>query len=111
MASNNMIQKFPITASEITKTHTMFDPNLAGTMGKTVHQKLDRAAMDYVAVPREFLKPNKFVTIVADVVLMKSVELLITIYHGIKVVTIEHMSTFTDKKLMKYLIRVMKIYP
>ena len=51
--SNNMIQKFPITASEVTNNHTIFGSKLAGARGNTVQQKPDRVFMDYVAVPKK----------------------------------------------------------
>ena len=56
MVINNMIQKGPINASEVTNAHTMFGANRASTSGKTVQQNPDRVVMDCVAVFREFLK-------------------------------------------------------
>ena len=102
MVSNNMMQNFPITASAVTNAHTTFGNNLAGTRGNTVRQNLDRVVMDYVAVPRVFLKLHKFVTVVTDLMLVKNVVFLISMYCGIKSATIEHMTTRTAKKLSKY---------
>ena len=56
----------------------MFVPNLAGNRGKTVRQNPDRVVTDHVAIPREFLKLHKFVTIVADVMFVNGTPLLIT---------------------------------
>ena len=67
MVSNNLIQNFPITASDITNSHTMFGPKLAGTRSKTLQQNLDRLVMDYVSVRKDFHKLHKLVTIVSDV--------------------------------------------
>ena len=44
--------------------------------------------MYYVAVPREFLKLNKFVTLVADLIFVNNIPLLITMSRGIKFVII-----------------------
>ena len=77
MASNNIIQNFPITTSEVTNSHTVFDRNLTGTRGKTVRQNPDRVVMGYVAVPKYFLKQHKFVTIMADVMFVNNTSLLI----------------------------------
>ena len=90
MVSNNMIQNWPITASEVTNNHTMFVPNLAGNRGKTVWQNTDRAVTDHVAVPRDFLKLHKFVTIVADVMFVNDTPLLITMSRSINYVTVKH---------------------
>ena len=78
MASNNMIQNSPITAYDVTNTHTMFGLNLTGTRGKTVQQNPVRLVMDCVAIPNDFIKLHKFVTIVADVTFVNGVPLLIT---------------------------------
>ena len=54
MVSNNMIQNWPITASDITSSHTIFGSNLAGTRGNTVRQNPDRVVMYYAALPKDF---------------------------------------------------------
>ena len=100
---NNMVQNCPITASEVTKYHTMFGLNLAGARGKTVQQKLDRVVMYYVASPNNFIKIHKFVTLVVDVIFVNVRPLLITIPHGIYFVTVQHVLSLTAKKLSKYL--------
>ena len=61
---NNMNQNYPITASDITNAHTMFGTNLAGTRGKTMQQNTDRPIMDCVVVTKDFMKLQKFVTLV-----------------------------------------------
>ena len=52
--SNIMIQNFPIIASAVINSHTMFVPNLIGTMYKTVQLNPDRVVMDYIALPKDF---------------------------------------------------------
>ena len=101
MASNNMIQNSPITAYDVTNTHTMFGLNLTGTRGKTVQQNPVRLVMDCVAIPNDFIKLHKFVTIVADVTFVNGVPLLITMSRGIKFVTVKHIPNCTPKQLRK----------
>ena len=67
MVRNNIIKNFPITDSDVTNSHTMFGPNLASTRVKTVRHNRDRVMEDYVAVTRDFLKLQKFLTLVEDV--------------------------------------------
>ena len=88
MVSNNIIQNFPITASDVTNSHIMFGKNLSGTRVKTVWQKPDRVVMDYVAVTNDFIKLHKFVTLVADVMFVNCELFLITMPHVINFVTI-----------------------
>ena len=63
MVSNNMIKNCRIGAADITNTHTTLGPKLSVVRGKTLQQKLDRLVMDYVDVPKYFLKLHKFVTL------------------------------------------------
>ena len=83
-----MIQNFPITASDVTKSHTMFGPKLAGTRSKTLQQNLDRLVMDYVSVRKDFQKLNKLVTSVSDVMFVNGEPFLITMFRGIQCVTV-----------------------
>ena len=45
--------------------------------------------MDYVAVPKDFLKLHKFVTLVADVMFVNSAPFITNMSHGIKFVMVE----------------------
>ena len=101
MVNNNMIQNCHITSSDVTNAHTMLGPNLAGTRGKTVLQKPDRVVMDFISVPNNFLKLHKFVTLVADMIFVNAAPLLVTMPHGIKFFTVEHIPTHTAKQLSK----------
>ena len=65
---------------------------------------------DYVAIPRDFLALHRFVSLVADVMFVNNIPFLITIYRGIKFVTVEYLRSLTDKELSKKLRRVMKLY-
>ena len=46
----------------------------------------------------------------SDVVFLNSTLFLITMPHGMKFVTVDNIPTYMDKKLSKYLKRVMTIY-
>ena len=110
MVSYNIIQNFPIHASEVPNAHTMIGPNLAGTSNKTVQKKPDRVVMDYIDVPKCFQKLRKFVTIMEDVIFVNGSPLLITMSRCIKFVTVKHIPTHTAKKSSKSLKWVMTIY-
>ena len=56
----NMIQNWPITATDVTNYHTIIGLNISGNKWETVKHKLYRVDMDYVAVPTDIIKLNKF---------------------------------------------------
>ena len=91
-----MIWKFPITTYDVNNFHNMFSQNLAGTNGNTVWQNTYRVVMYYIAVPKDFLKLHKFVTLVEDVMFVNGAPFLITMSRRIKFVTVEHITTRTD---------------
>ena len=49
---------------------------------------MDRVVMDYVAVPKDFLKLHNFVTLVGDVMFLNGAPFLITMSRGKKMVTV-----------------------
>jgi hypothetical protein len=110
MVSANMIQNCPVTPPDITNANTIYGPDLAGTRGKTVRKKPDRVMLDYVAVPHEFMKLHKYVTLVADVMFVNGIAFLVTMSRGIKFITAEHIPTRTAKQLSKSLKRIMQLY-
>ena len=75
-----MMQNCPITTSDVNNTCTMFGPNLAGTRGNTVQQNLERVVMDYVAVLKDFIELQNFVTLLADVMFVNVVPFLLTFH-------------------------------
>ena len=58
--------------------------------------------MDYIDVPRDFLKLHNFVTLMADIMFVNGAPFLIAVSCGIKFVMVKHITTHTDKKLSKY---------
>ena len=66
--------------------------------------------MDYVAIPKDFLKVIFFVALVVDVMFVNVAPFLITMSHGTKSGTNEHIPTHIAKQLSKYLKRFMTIY-
>ena len=68
MVSNSMIQNYPINASDFTNSNIMFCTNLDVTRGKTLWQKLYIVVIDSIVVLQDFLKLQKFVNLLSDVV-------------------------------------------
>ena len=110
IVSNNMIPKSPVTTYDFTNSHTRFGTNLAGIRDKKVQQNTDRAVMDYIAIPKNFMKLHKSVTLTADVMFVNVTLLLINMSHGIKFVTAKQIPLRTYKQSSKSLKWVMKMY-
>ena len=73
----------------------MFGPNLSGTRAKIVQHNPDRVVRDYIAVPKDYIKLHKFITIVADVIFVNNTQSLTTMSRGIKFMRVEHIQTRT----------------
>ena len=85
-------------------------PYLSGVRGKTVIHKPDHVTIYYVALPRDFLKVHKFVTLVTAVISVNNIPFMITMSSCIRVITVEHVSTHTYKKLGKRLKIIIRLY-
>ena len=73
-----MIQNLSIDDSGVTNDHIMFGENIYGAV-KTFKQNPDRGVMEYVSVPRKFLRLNKFITLMEDVMFVNVIPFLVTI--------------------------------
>ena len=104
-----MIQNWPINASEVTDAHAIFGPRLDGSMVNTAQHNPYSMVMDFVDVPKVFLKLHHFVTIMADLMFVNVAPFLVTISHGMKFVAVKHIPIRMDNQLSKYLKVVMKI--
>ena len=67
-----------------------------------MQQNTDRVMMDYVAVPKHFMKLHKFVTSMEDVMFVNGAPFLIVMSHGIKFVAVKHIPACRAKQLSKY---------
>ena len=67
MISNRELANCPVTVQDITNAHAIFGPDLPGVRGKTVRRKPSRVEPQYVAIPDDFHKLHRFVTLTADV--------------------------------------------
>ena len=97
MVGNNIIQNCSVTPSDVTSDNTIFCPNLAGARDKTVQQNMDSVVMNYSDTPKSFLKLHKFLSLVADMMILNVTPILITMSRGIKCLTVKHIPTRTTK--------------
>ena len=106
MVREKLIANCPVTITDVQNAYQILGPDLAGLRGKTVRRKPEHVAVDYVAVPRDFLDRHRNVTVTADLMFVNGLPFLITQSRGINLVTIEFASTRTAQNLSKLVSRV-----
>ena len=91
----------PATITDVDNACKCFGPILGGVRGKTTRQNPEHVTTDYVDIPKDFLALHKYMTLVADVMLVNNIPFLITVYCGLKFVTVKHILRRTAKHLRK----------
>ena len=61
-------------------------------------------------IPWDFVKLQKNVTLVADVMFVNGLPFLVTSLGGLSIITIEHLKSRTAKRLVQTLVRVFRKY-
>ena len=100
----NELRKCPITVSDVSNAPVIFGPNRPRIRGATTQDtKVIRVKKQRVAIPREFYKMHKMVTITAYVMFINGILFLMTFSRKIKFRTAEHAPKRTSKSLANHL--------
>jgi hypothetical protein len=75
-----------------------------------IRTKPEHVCIEYVQIPRDFVKLHKYVTLVADAMFVNGLPFLVTSSRGISLVKIEYLKSRTAKRLVHTLERVFRIY-
>ena len=110
VVSDPAFQKAGISLQDMKNAHVLFGPRISSLKGKTTRRAPGHVRTDYVAVPRDFLKLQKNVTLVVDVMFVNNLPFLITMSRNIRYVTVEHIKSRTVNRLCKGIIRVLRLY-
>jgi len=110
MVREKLITNCPVTVHDINNTNLMYGPDLANLRGKQTRTKPEHVRVEIVQINRDFVQLHKYVTLVADVMFVKSLPFLVTSSRGINLVTIEYLPSRTAKCLVNILSRVITIY-
>jgi len=105
-----MIDDCPIDQNDLKNAHTIFGPDLAGVRGRTVRRKPERVEVRVVAIPRDFLKLHRFLTLTADVMFVNGLPFLLTRSRGVQLITVEYLPRHTAKTIGHKLTRVLQFY-
>ncbi len=110
MVHENFLANSPVTVQDVNNAHHIYGRDLANIRGKTTRRKHEHVQIDYVQIPRDFVKMHKYVTLAADVMIVNGLPFLVTSSRGISLVTIEYLPSRTAKRLVHTLRRVFRIY-
>ena len=110
MVSNNMLDNCPVHRHDVTNARKIYGPDMAGVRGKTVRKKPDPVVESYVAIPRDFVLNNKYITLAADVFFVDGIPILLTLSRKIKFITTEYTPVRTAKQLSKSIKKVLRVY-
>eukprot|EP00804_Cyclotella_cryptica_P019093 CCRYP_021211-RA/>CCRYP_021211-RA protein AED:0.16 eAED:0.16 QI:0/0/0/0.66/1/1/3/0/1057 len=110
MVRGKLLDDCPIDVVDLRNAHTIFGPDLAGLRGRTVRRRPERVTTDVVAVPRDFVRLHKFVTLTADIMFVNGIPFLLTRSRGIQLITVEFLPRQTAKIIGEKLTRVLQLY-
>ena len=110
MVSSTTLDNCSVNASDITNTRSIFGPNHPGLKGKTVRQRSERIAPEYLGIPRVFYKLHHFVTLIADVIFVNRLAFFTTLGRDVRFGTTEQIPSQTAKQLAKSLTKIVKLY-
>ena len=103
--------KFPVDSHDITNAKYMFATNLVGVRVETVRNKQSRVGMEeYVNIPEDFYKLNKFIMLMAYVMFVYGNVFMIPSAMKLKFVTVKQIKSQTYNNLNKSMNRVIKLY-
>ncbi|KAL7480380.1 hypothetical protein ACHAW6_006074, partial [Cyclotella cf. meneghiniana] len=110
MVREKMIEDCPVDHVDLKNAHTIFGPDLASIRGRTVRRKPERVEVRVVAVPRDFLKLHRFITLTADIMFVNGIPFLLTRSRGVQHITVEYLPRRTATIIGNKLTRVLQFY-
>ncbi len=100
MVCKKLLTNCPVTVQDVNNAHHIYGRNLANIRGKTTKRKPEHVQIDYVQIPRDFVKMHKYITLAADVMFVNGLPFLVTLSRGISLVKIEFLPSRTAKHLV-----------
>jgi hypothetical protein len=109
MVHEKLLANCPVTVHNVINAHHIYGHDLANVRGKMTRRKPEHVQVEYVQIPRNFVKMHKYMTLAADIMFVNGLPFLVTLLRGISLVTIEHLPSRTAKRLVHTLRRVFRI--
>ena len=89
MVHANLIANHPRTPQKISLSHQLFGENLAGLRGNTVQNKTKQMRIDFVQIPRDLIKLNKYMMLTVDIMFVNILAFVIKYGRGITLIMAE----------------------
>ncbi len=105
-----LITNCPVTVEHVENANRIFGPDLTNLRGEMIRTKPEHVRIKYVQIPWDFVELHKYVTLVAEVMLVNGLPFLVTSSRDISLVTVEYLKLRTAKRLVHTLERVVCIY-
>jgi len=99
MVRANMLNNCNVTETAVKNANTIFGPELAGVMGRTVRRAPDPVRIEYVQIPATILERHRIVTLTVDCMFVNGVPFLVSASRGLNLITAEHTPSRTKKNL------------
>jgi hypothetical protein len=100
MVHEKLITNCPVTVHDINNANRIFGPDLTNLRGKTTRTKPECVRVEIVQIPWDFVQLHKYVTLVADVMLVNSLPFLVNSSRGLRLVMIKYLPSRTAKHLV-----------
>lgn len=110
VSQSNILHDCPVSMNDLANAEIIFGPSLPQLKGKSVRRKPLRAEAEYTGVPREIVKLNRYVTLVADAMFVGGLPFLISLSRRVWFVTVQYMPRRTAGELCNGLKEIVKLY-
>jgi len=110
IVERNQLINCPISRLDVVAAEDIFGANLGSLKGKTVRRSAPMVKTAAVNIPAEIQQRYHTVTIGMDIMFVKKVAFLITISHGIKFGTVEHIENRQHETILNAMKRLKKVY-
>jgi hypothetical protein len=99
VSSHTGVTNIPVLHTDITNARNIFGRNLAAVRGKTVRSTPERVNTELLAIPDDYHRLHRFVTLAVDVMFVNGLAFLVTISRDIRLRTAEYLPTWTAKAI------------
>ena len=105
-----MIVNCPVTFDNEKNSKLMFVPYITSLKGKSVRRKPAIVVTDYVDIPREIPESSKKLEVSTDIMFIKKLPFLASIFQRLKFTTIEYLSSKNEIALVTSINKIVSYY-
>jgi hypothetical protein len=98
---SNQIKDFPVMIQYIDVAMNIWGKNIAALKGKTTWSNTHLVARDYVKVPKELLKLDKYFFLITDISFVNKITFFLTLSRNICFISVNHLTDRTVPHIFK----------